>query len=217
MNKRNITKKLAQLKKQPLIIDYVENYSLLSTGNHEDVNAYDFILNDETDNKLILRQTQRGDGSVHVLFMLITCKGKYVNVKRIYEKNNSPVQVYCMESSKQWKFKFDGEVIYYSKNNQERHHLKLAATFNSDEPIIDMKTSLNEEAVVEKLRISKVEQKRFNSEDIRNQVSYHQQGYAFADITIDEIATKIESKALRKHRIGKSSLQNLFKVLNTSH
>ena len=217
MNERKIFKKLNYTKqKHHLIKEYAENFQLIETGLSEDLNNYDFTLKDEKGNVLTLRKTIHGNSKTEVIFILKTKDERYVNAQRVFEGNNTSVRVYCIESEKLWKFTFKGEMIKTSDLEKPNKYVELTATFNSDEPIIDLFDHLDYKASAKKLLKSSPDQKLVKPEELSEQVSYIQKGMIEANIKLDEEELVIKSKATRKHNFGKLSLQSLLKYLNVA-
>lgn len=215
LSEKKLQKKLIKIKNNHKFIpEYVENYSLIHTGNKDDVNNYDLTLKDDKGNQLILRKTTFGDQTAEVLFIVKTEKGKFVNQQRIYNQNELPVNIYCMKSEKEWKFSFKGNMVNVTDLQKEVSYVEFEASFKSDEPMIDIYDQIDYRSSAKKLKDSFADQQTFVNDKFYEQVSYAQNGIVNGEVKFKDETVVLNTQGLRKHNFGKLSLQSLLKYLN---
>ena len=211
--KTSVWKKMNQ--KRIFIPEYVENYTLIPTGDANDINHYDLKIKDQQGRTFIIRKTVRGNNKVGILILLKTPKNTYVNKKRVYTQSNDPLNIYCIRAEKQWKFTYKGEFIDTKQKQKSLINVSFEATFKSEEPIIDMFDHINYQTLKHKT-ILPSEEKLLKQDAFKENVFYEQEGMFNAQIQLNDQMLTLDSLATRKHRFGKLDFQGLFKILKSN-
>jgi len=211
--KTNKLKKMNQ--KRNFIPEYVENYTLIPTGDANDINHYDLKIKDQQGQTFIIRKTVRGNNKVGILILLKTPENTYVNKQRVYTQINDPLNIYCIRAEKQWKFTYKGEFIETKHKQKTPINVSFEATFKSDEPIVDMFDHINYQTLKHKT-ILPSEEKLIKQDAFKEIVAYEQEGMINAQIKLDDQLLTLASTATRKHRFGKLDFQGLFKILKSN-
>lgn len=213
LSQRKITKIFHEInQKRNFIPEYAENYALVYTGDHDDINHYDLSVTDQNGKTLVIRKTIYGNQRIDILILLKTPDKSYVNVKRRFHVDQDPLKIYCMASEKEWRFSFDGYMRETKQRNKEAKHITFKATFKSDEPMIDLFNHIDYKHITQKV-ISKKERQWLQAEAFKDLVSYQQAGSLLFEMHLDDEIISLHSKATRKHDFGKLPFQSLFKFL----
>jgi len=213
MKEKKLIKRLKEIQENHLFIpEYVENYTLINTGNRHDTNHYDLKLIDEHHNELMIRKKMRGDNSIDVFVMLQTKNQKYINKKRVYTTQEDPLKIYCMKSEKDWIFAFEGVMV---STDKETVKLAFKIHFTSNEPIEDLINDIVLTKINKHILKHPIDQEMINEQEMTEIVSYQQTGRVEGKIQIEDKTITLNTTGIRHHKFGKSSYQRLFRVLQT--
>jgi hypothetical protein len=214
MSEKKTIKRLKEIKENHYFIpEYVENYTLIHTGNHDDMNNYDLKLKDNNNNELTIRKTLRGDQSIDALVILKTNQQKYIYQKKIFTNETDPLKIYCLKSEKSWKFIFNGKVL---TTNNKTINMSFKINFTSSEPIEDLVRNLGRKSLIKQNLKHKVDRKMIKDEQMTQIVAYQQKGNVEGEIKLDDQLITFNTTGIRHHKFGKMAYQSLFKVLQLS-
>lgn len=214
--KRLLKKKIivAQMKKRnqqnPFDKHVAENYQLPDNTTPLDTNSYYFSAHDLEGNSLFLRKAIRGDKTVEIWFVYKTPQAIYVNTQQLYDNDNTPISLECLEDAKKWTFNYNGPVNLATSDHElvaqrekAERTAKIKGIFTATSDIFDFTHDLNPELMGRALAKEKWNDTFLKNMRENQQVHYEQQGTIKADIEIDGKKIKFEASAMRDHSFGK--------------
>ncbi|QWB96122.1 hypothetical protein KHQ89_01355 [Mycoplasmatota bacterium] len=211
MKEKKLSKRLEQIKQTHVFIpEYVENYTLINTGNRDDMNHYDLKLKDNDHNELVIRKTLRGDNSVDVFVMMKTKNQIYMNKQRTYMADKDPLKIFCMKSEKEWMFSFEGLMISKEK---EMINTAFKINFTSNEPIEDLISRLKTNESSKQVLNHRVDQTMIKDPEMTQIVAYQQKGSVQGVIKLNDKTITLNTIGIRHHKFGKHAYQSLFNIL----
>lgn len=197
-------------KKEPFVADIAEHYQLPQHASNLDTNSYYFSAHNLEGNSVFMRRAERGDQTVEIWFAYKTKDVIYTNKKQLFQLNESPLNVKCIETAKTWEAIYNGE-SYLAKIDKQgvakvsgkAIKTQVNLVFDATSDIFDFTYHLNPRIMAEVLA-NETWNKTFQKNMKENQQRhYEQQGKATIHLDLDGNKTDLKLTAMRDHSFGR--------------
>ncbi len=197
-------------RKDPFNVEQAEHHQLPDDASRLDTNSYYFSAHDLKGNSVFLRRAERGDGTVEVWVAYKTKTYIYTNKKQVFNKNDAPISVKCVETAKKWEASYQGD-IYAAKIDEngvakvtgKALKASIEMVFSATADIFDFTYHLNPKLIAKALAAETWDKTFQNNMRENQQRHYEQQGYVNVTLNIDSKTTNLRMTAMRDHSFGR--------------
>ena len=195
---------LSRRAKQPFNEKLAELYSLPENAPENWNNSHYYSGHTLSGESLYCRLGYRSDGSAEVWFAYRNGENFYSHpVTEYADAKDSPLEVTCVESGKEWEVSFAGEVIDRNDPNKKTVSCRFHGTFHATNPIFDFAYHINPTSMAVAMAREKWSKELFAEMQENSQTHYEQNGRMTGKLKLGSKTVEIDMPTCRDHSFGK--------------